>query len=157
MTSSVGTIGLYTAEERIRRDSTVWTLVQGILAPVQFAIFAVSLVLVLRTLSTGEGQWIADTSIVAKTIALYAIMVTGAIWEKVVFGRYLFAPAFWWEDFFSMFVIALHTLYLVMLFGAIGSPEARLLVALAAYVTYAINATQFLLKLRAARLQGAAA
>lgn len=157
MTSGVGSVSLYSAEERIRRDSTVWTLVQGILAPVQFAIFAVSLVLVLRTLSTGEGQWIADASIVAKTIALYAIMITGAIWEKVVFGRYLFAPAFWWEDFFSMFVIALHTLYLVMLVGGIGSGEARLFVALAAYATYAINATQFVLKLRAARLQGAAA
>jgi len=156
MTSSVSTVGLYSAEERIRRDSTIWTLVQGILAPVQFAIFAVSLVLVLRTIFTGEGQWLADASIVTKTVALYTIMVTGAIWEKVVFGRYLFAPAFWWEDFFSMFVIALHTLYLVMLFGGFGSPEARLFVALAAYATYAINATQFLLKLRAARLQGSA-
>lgn len=148
---------LYSTDERQRRDSTVWTLVQAILAPIQFAIFAVSLVLVLRTLSTGEGQWIADASIVLKTVALYAIMITGAIWEKVVFGRYLFAPAFWWEDFFSMFVIALHTLYLVMLIGGIGSIEARMVVALAAYATYAINATQFLLKLRAARLQAATA
>jgi len=156
MTSGVATTGLYSVEERKRRDSTVWTLVQGILAPVQFVIFAVSLVLVLRTILTGEGQWIADASIVTKTVALYAIMITGAIWEKIVFGRYLFAPAFWWEDFFSMFVIALHTLYLVMLLGGFGSPEARLFVALAAYATYAINATQFLLKLRAARLQGSA-
>ena len=31
----------------------------------------------------------------------YTIMVTGAIWEKVVFGQYLFAPAFFWEDVFS--------------------------------------------------------
>jgi 3-vinyl bacteriochlorophyllide hydratase len=157
MTSGVKAMQLYTAEERLRRDSTVWTIVQGVLAPVQFAIFAVSLFLVIRTLLTGEGQWIADASVVVKTAALYAIMVTGAIWEKVVFGRYLFAPAFWWEDFFSMFVIALHTLYLVMLIGGIGSPETRLFVALAAYATYAINATQFLLKLRAARLQGSAA
>lgn len=156
MTSSVGTVGLYSAEERKRRDSTIWTLVQGILAPIQFAIFAVSLILVLRTVFTGEGQWLADASIVTKTLALYAIMITGAIWEKIVFGRYLFAPAFWWEDFFSMFVIALHTLYLAMLFGGIGSPQERLFVALAAYATYAINAMQFLLKLRAARLQAAA-
>jgi 3-vinyl bacteriochlorophyllide hydratase len=155
MSSGVKAVQLYTTEERVRRDSTIWTLVQAILAPVQFAIFAVSLVLVLRYLATGEGQWIADASVVAKTVALYTIMVTGAIWEKVVFGRYLFAPAFWWEDFFSMFVIALHTLYLVMLFGAIGSVEARMLVALAAYATYAVNATQFLLKLRDARLQAA--
>ncbi len=153
MNSSGKTGQLYTPAERERRDATVWTLVQGILAPIQFLIFGISLILVLRCLATGEGQWYADASIVAKTITLYTIMITGAIWEKVVFGKYLFAPAFWWEDFFSMFVIALHTLYLVMLLGGIGSAESRMLAALAAYATYVINATQFILKLRAARLE----
>lgn len=126
---------------------------QGVLAPLQFLIFIVSLVLVLRYLGTGAGETAADASIVAKTLALYAIMVTGAIWEKVVFGRYLFAPSFFWEDVFSMAVIALHTAYLAMLIFGIGSVESRMLVALAAYATYVINATQFLLKLRAARLE----
>lgn len=144
---------LYTPEERARRDSSVWTLVQGILAPVQFVIFLVSLFLVLRFLSTGEGAEAATISIVVKTLALYTIMVTGAIWEKVVFGKYLFAPAFWWEDFFSMFVIALHTAYIVALWFGLGSETDRMLIALAAYATYVINAGQFLLKLRAARLQ----
>jgi len=146
---------LYTAEQRRRRDGTRWTLVQGILAPLQFLIFFVSLALVLRFLATGEGQAGADLSIVVKTLALYTIMVTGAIWEKVVFGRYLFAPAFWWEDAVSMAVIALHTLYLVMLLGSIGSVEARMAVALAAYATYVVNAGQFLIKLRQARLASA--
>jgi 3-vinyl bacteriochlorophyllide hydratase len=149
--------GLYTAEERLRRDDSVWTIVQGVLAPIQFAIFAVSLVLVLRYLATGDGALVATVSIIAKTVALYIIMITGAIWEKVVFGRYLFAPAFWWEDFFSMFVIALHTAYLVALIGDVGSERDRMILALAAYATYAINATQFVLKLRAARLQAAPA
>lgn len=150
-------VALYTPEERIRRDRTRWTLVQGILAPVQFAIFLVSLVLVVRTLVTGEGLWAADASIVVKTLALYAIMVTGSIWEKEVFGRWLFARPFFWEDMFSMLVLALHSAYLVMLFGGIGDERSRLLVALAGYAAYVINATQFLLKLRAARLQAAAA
>ena len=43
-----------------------------------------------------------------------------------------------------------------MLFGGIGSAEQRMLVALAAYATYIINAGQFLLKLRAARLEASA-
>ena len=144
---------LYTPEERARRDSSVWTLVQGILAPVQFVIFLVSLFLVLRFLSTGEGAEAATISIVVKTLALYTIMITGAIWEKVVFGKYLFAEAFWWEDFFSMFVIALHTAYVVALWFGLGSETDRMLIALAAYAAYVINAGQFLLKLRAARLQ----
>ena len=144
---------LYTPEERARRDSSVWTLIQGILAPVQFVIFLVSLFLVLRFLSTGQGAEAATISIVVKTLALYTIMITGAIWEKVVFGKYLFAEAFWWEDFFSMFVIALHTTYVVALWFDLGTETSRMLIALAAYAAYVINAGQFLLKLRAARLQ----
>lgn len=146
---------LYTPAERERRDATVWTLVQGILAPVQFVIFAISAVLVVRFLLTGDGLAAATWSVVAKTAALYTIMITGAIWEKVVFGRYLFAPAFYWEDMFSMVVIALHTAYVAALLFDIGSDRTRLFVALAGYAAYVVNATQFILKLRAARLDTA--
>jgi 3-vinyl bacteriochlorophyllide hydratase len=146
---------LYSAEERQRRDSTPWTLVQGILAPLQFVVFLVSLGLVIRTLTTGEGAFAADVSIVVKTLVLYTIMITGSIWEKVVFGKWLFASAFFWEDVFSMLVLALHTLYLVMLLGELGTLEHRMLVALAGYGAYIINAGQFIWKLRMARLEGA--
>lgn len=146
---------LYTPEQRERRDQTIWTLVQGILAPVQFLVFAVSLGLVIRYLATDAGYVLATASILLKTALLYTIMVTGAIWEKVVFGRYLFAPAFFWEDVVSMGVIALHTAYLVALFAG-AAPAVQMALALAAYATYVVNAVQFLSKLRAARLQGAA-
>ena len=99
----------------------------------------------------------AAISVLVKTLMLYTIMVTGCIWEKEVFGVWLFAHAFFWEDVFSMLVLALHTAYLVMLFGGFGTVEQRMLVALAGYATYLINAGQFLLKLRAARLQATAA
>jgi len=146
---------LYTADERRRRDASVWTLVQGLLAPVQFVVFLVSLGLVLRYLATGEAHDAAVWSVVVKTLTLYAIMVTGCIWEKVVFGRYLFAPAFYWEDVFSMLVLALHTAYLVALFTDALGPRPLMYLALAAYATYVVNATQFILKLRAARLDQA--
>jgi 3-vinyl bacteriochlorophyllide hydratase len=147
---------LYSPEEKRRRDATPWTLVQGILAPVQFLAFAVSLALVLRYLATGEGLWIATCSVVIKTLLLYTIMITGSIWERVVFGRYLFARAFFWEDVFSILVLALHTAYLIAIFEEVGSPRQQMLLVLAAYASYAINAIQFLLKLRAARLQDGA-
>jgi 3-vinyl bacteriochlorophyllide hydratase len=143
---------LYTAEERARRDASPWTIVQGVLAPAQFLAFAVSLVLVLRFLWTGEGYLAATVSILVKTGFLYLIMVTGAIWEKVVFGQYLFAPAFFWEDVFSFAVIALHTLYLWALWTGSMTPHQLMFVTLAAYATYVINAGQFLRKLRLARL-----
>ena len=146
-------IGLYTPEERARRDATIWTPVQGVLAPLQFVVFLVSLALVVRYLTTGDGYAAATWSIVVKTAVLYIIMVTGAIWEKVVFGQYLLAPAFFWEDVFSFLVIGLHTAYLWALFSAALEPLPLMWLALAAYGAYLINAAQFVLKLRAARLQ----
>lgn len=145
---------LYSEEERRRRDASPWTLVQGILAPVQFVVFLVSLWLVLRYLATGEGLGLATASIVVKTLVLYTIMVTGSIWEHDVFGKYLFAPAFFWEDVVSMLVLALHTAYLVAVFGDLLDPRSQMLLALAAYATYVVNAAQFVWKLRMARLQG---
>ena len=144
---------LYTAAERQRRDASRWTMVQGILAPVQFVIFLISLWLVVRYLISGVGEDAATASIVIKTLALYTIMITGAIWEKDVFGRYLFAPAFYWEDMVSMLVLALHTAYLIALFTGALSVTSLMLLALAAYAAYVINAAQFVLKLRTARLQ----
>lgn len=148
---------LYTPDERRRRDASKWTLVQGVLAPFQFLVFLVSLGLITRFLLTGEGLAAANLSVVAKTLTLYAIMVTGAIWEKDVFGRYLFAPAFFWEDVVSMGVIALHTAYLWFLFAGGLAPVQMMALALAGYAVYVVNAGQFLWKLRMARLgaQGA--
>ena len=125
---------------------------QGVLAPVQFLVFIVSAALVLRFLVSGEGLAAATVSVVVKTLVLYTIMVTGCIWEKVVFNQWLFAPAFFWEDVFSMGVLALHTAYLVALFTGLLSPRGLMLLALAAYATYVINAAQFIWKLRLARL-----
>jgi 3-vinyl bacteriochlorophyllide hydratase len=143
---------LYTPAQRARRDATRWTLVQGVLAPLQFVVFLISLALVLRYLTTGAGYEVATLSIIAKTAVLLVIMVTGAIWEKVVFGQYLFAPAFFWEDVFSFAVIALHLLYVFALISGGYAPETLMWIALAAYATYLVNAAQFVWKLRQARL-----
>ncbi|MEO1245786.1 MAG: 2-vinyl bacteriochlorophyllide hydratase [Pseudomonadota bacterium] len=142
---------LYTSDERRRRDLSPWTTVQGVLAPLQFVVFLISAVLVWRCLQSGQGALLAQMSVVLKTFILYAIMVTGALWERDVFGRYLFAPAFFWEDVVSMGVIALHTAYLgAFLFGWFGL-EGQMILALVAYAAYVVNAAQFLIKFRMAR------
>lgn len=144
---------LYTPDERRRRDASPWTLVQGVLAPLQFLVFLVSLGLVLRYLHTGDGLAVATASVVVKTLVLYLIMVTGSIWEHAVFGRWLFARSFFWEDVFSFLVLALHTAYLWAVATGALAPREQMYLALAAYAAYVINAAQFLLKLRAARLE----
>lgn len=146
---------LYTEAQRARRDASVWTLVQGVLAPLQFLAFAVSLVLVLRYLAFRTGYEAATISVVVKTAFLFLIMVTGAIWEKAVFGQYLLAPAFFWEDVFSFAVISLHSAYILALWTGFLAPAGLMVLALTAYATYVINAGQFLWKLRMARLDQA--
>jgi 3-vinyl bacteriochlorophyllide hydratase len=149
--------GLYTPEQRAKRDATKWTLVQGILAPVQFLVCLVSAGLVLRFLATGEGLWAANLSVLIKTVLLLTIMITGSIWEKVVFDEWLFAEPFFWEDVVSMGVIALHLLYVSALFFGWFDSRTLMLIALVAYAAYIVNAIQFILKLRAARMQEALA
>lgn len=144
---------LYTPAERARRDASRWTLVQGVLAPIQFLVFLVSLALVWRFLATGDGWPVATASIVVKTLLLYTIMITGSLWEHDVFGRYLFARPFFWEDVVSIGVLVLHTAYLGALLSGAIAPREQMFIALAAYAAYVVNATQFLLKLRAARQQ----
>jgi 3-vinyl bacteriochlorophyllide hydratase len=146
---------LYTPEQRAIRDKSKWTLVQAILAPLQFLVFLISLGLVARYFATGQGYAIATASIVAKTIILYVIMITGSIWEKVVFGEWLFVESFFWEDVFSMLVLGLQTLYLGSLIFGWWTPDQQMMIAVAAYGTYVINAAQFIWKLRTARLEGA--
>ena len=144
---------LYTPEQRLRRDQSVWTLIQGILAPLQFLTFMVSVYLVCDCLfGQGRSDW-ATASVLVKTGLLYAIMVTGSIWEKVVFDCYLFAPAFFWEDVVSMAVMVLHTSYVVAWWTQALEPTQQLWLALLAYASYLINAIQFLYKFRQARLR----
>ena len=145
--------GLYTPEERVRRDSTIWTPVQGFLAAFQFIVFGISVCLITRYMVTGQGETLAVWSVVFKTLVLYSIMITGSIWEKVVFDKWLFAKSFFWEDVFSFLVLGLHTAYLWALFTGSMSIRDQLWLALAAYAAYAINAGQFLWKLKAARIQ----
>ncbi|NBX57019.1 MAG: 2-vinyl bacteriochlorophyllide hydratase [Gammaproteobacteria bacterium] len=142
---------LYTPEERIRRDRSRWTVVQGVLAPLQLLAFLVSLWLVLSFLRTGDGATAATISVIVKTGFLYAIMITGAIWEKEVFGVWLFARPFFWEDVVSMAVIALHSAYLYAFLTDALDLRGQMLLALVAYATYAINASQFFYKLMLAR------
>jgi 3-vinyl bacteriochlorophyllide hydratase len=142
---------VYTPEQRRRRNSSPWTMVQGVLAPLQFVAFIVSTALVLHYLITGHGYAAATISVVVKTGFLYGIMITGSLWEKAVFGRYLLAPAFFWEDMFSFLVIALHTTYLLALATGMLSSQQMMLLALTAFAAYVVNAAQFVLKLRAVR------
>jgi 3-vinyl bacteriochlorophyllide hydratase len=138
-------MALYTPEERRRRDTSVWTPVQVALAPIQFLAFLASLALVIRYLATGEGFAIATASVLVKITLLWAITITGMLWEHDVFGHYFLARQFFWEDVGNAVAMLTHNFYfVVVLLG--WSHTATMTVMLLAYCTYLLNCTQFVIK-----------
>lgn len=132
----------YTAEQMARRNSSPWTRVQAILAPIQFLAFLVSFGLVLRFLMTGEGYAIANMSVLVKITLLWAITITGMFWEKTIFGHYFLAREFFWEDIGNLVAIITHNLYFLAR-GLHWSDRAVMTLMLMAYVTYLVNCGQF--------------
>lgn len=132
----------YTPEQLARRNASIWTKVQTFLAPVQFLAFLISLSLVVRYLVTGDGYMAASISVLIKIALLWAITITGMIWEKAIFGQYFLAPEFFWEDVGNLVAIIAHNLYFVAA-GLHWSNQAVMTLMLLAYCTYLINCAQF--------------
>jgi 3-vinyl bacteriochlorophyllide hydratase len=144
-------MAIYTPEQMARRNTSVWTKVQAILAPIQFLAFLVSFGFVIRYLTTGEGYGITNISVLIKITLLWAITITGMIWEKEIFGHYFLAKEFFWEDVGNAVAIVSHNLYFLAV-ALHWSREAVMTVMLVAYCTYLINCTQFIVKgIRAGR------
>ena len=133
---------MYTPEQMARRNASVWTKVQAILAPVQFVAFLISFGLVVRYLSTGQGYAIANASVLVKIALLWAITITGMIWEHEIYGHYFLAREFFWEDVGNAVAMLTHNVY--FLARALHWPDRTvMLLMLLAYCTYLVNCAQF--------------
>lgn len=135
----------YTPEQMAKRDQSVWTTVQAILAPLQFLAFLISFGLVIRYLATGDGYAVANVSVLIKIGLLWAITITGMIWEKEVFGHWFLAPQFFWEDVGNAVAMLSHNLYFLAVFLG-WSQQGIMTLMLVAYVTYLFNCAQFIAK-----------
>jgi 3-vinyl bacteriochlorophyllide hydratase len=135
----------YTPEQLARRDATPWTTVQMVLAPLQFIAFIVSFALVVRFLVTGNGYTAANISVLIKIGMLWAITITGMIWEKEVFDEWFMAKAFFWEDLFNAVALVVHNLYFIAVWTG-QSHESVMTLMLVAYISYLFNMGQFVVK-----------
>ncbi|NTV91705.1 MAG: 2-vinyl bacteriochlorophyllide hydratase [Chlorobiaceae bacterium] len=138
----------YTPEQLARRNASVWTKVQGILAPIQFVMFLAGLTV---TFLYKQNIWIDDFAWITffvslKTFMLFLIFITGAFFEKEVFGAFAFAPEFFWEDFGSAIAMIVHITYFILFFRGLDE-NILIWTALLAYLSYLINAAQFLIRL----------
>ncbi len=136
---------MYTPEQLERRNASRWTRVQIILAPIQFLVFLISFYLVIRYLMTGEGYVITTISVWLKIALIWALTITGMWWEHDVYGHYFMAPEFFWEDLGNLIAILTHNAYFVVQWLQ-WDDRSVMLVMLFAYITYLINAAQFVSK-----------
>lgn len=138
----------YTPEQLERRNASFWTKTQAVLAPIQFLIFLAGLTVTWMYkagIGIEEFGWVT-TFVILKTFMLVLIFVTGAFFEKEVFGAYAFAPEFFWEDFGSAIAMVVHGAYFILFF--MGLDENTLIwTALLAYLSYLVNALQFVIRL----------
>ncbi|HMR66360.1 MAG TPA: 2-vinyl bacteriochlorophyllide hydratase [Anaerolineae bacterium] len=142
----------YTPAQLEKRNKSKWTLVQAILAPIQFLAFIISFALVVRYLVTGQGYMIATVSVLIKISLLWLITITGMIWEKEIFGQWFLAPQFFWEDVGNAVAMVLHNIYFLARWLG-WSHETIMMLMLVAYIAYLFNCTQFIMKGLQARKQ----
>lgn len=136
---------MYTSEQLARRDASPWTRVQFILAPIQFIVFLISFFLVVRYLLTDQGYAIATISVWIKIALIWALTITGMLWEKDVYGHYFMAHEFFWEDLGNLVAIITHNAYFVVQWLQ-WDQRSVMMVMLLAYITYLFNAAQFIIK-----------
>jgi 3-vinyl bacteriochlorophyllide hydratase len=144
---------MYTPEQLAKREASPWTRVQMILAPIQFLAFIISFALVAYYVVTGHGHLAATISVWIKILLIWAITITGMLWEKDVYDHYFMAREFFWEDLGNLIAILTHNAYFVVQWLGWNQRDV-MLVMLFAYITYLFNAAQFLVKgIRSARLR----
>lgn len=136
----------YTPEQLRIRNSSPWTKVQFILAPIQFVVFIIGLVVTILYYAHAIDDFnLVTYGVLVKTLFLIALFVTGAVWEKEVFGVWVFSHEFFWEDIGSTIAVIFHFAYFV--FAWLDYPKETLVIAaFAAYLSYFGNAIQYLLR-----------
>ena len=96
---------------------------------------------------------VRPASVVVKTLTLYTIMITGAIWEHDVYGKWWFAHEFFIEDVMTANVFALHIAYLVAFYGFPADTRAYVAILCVAYCVYGLNVAQYIVSHMRTRAQ----
>ncbi len=137
----------YTPEQLRKRNNSVWTTVQLVLAPIQFVVFIVGVILTFMYYNGSlENFSLVTWALLIKTIFLVVLFVTGAFFEKEIFDIWVYSPEFLWEDIGSTVATIVHFLYFVLAYLGF-SQEALIWTAFAAYFTYVVNAAQYLVRI----------
>ncbi len=124
----------------------MWTLIHPIFALGQLLAFFVSVVLLVMYFRGAVSFDVVHTSVLVKVALMLGAIVTGALWEKDVFGHYWFAPEFMGEDTMTVNVFILHISYLAMAFAHPDNITIITGVLIMAYTVYVANVAQYILR-----------
>jgi len=139
----------YTPEQLVKRNASIWTDIQIILAPIQFLFFVAGVMTTLlfanNLIDIRYFYWVS-IAILFKTLFFALLFITGMFFEKEVFNKWVYSKEFLWEDIGSTIAAFFHLLYFFLAyFGA--SNEVLIMDAFLAYFTYVINALQYLVRI----------
>jgi 3-vinyl bacteriochlorophyllide hydratase len=138
----------YTPEQLAKRNASVWTDIQVILAPFQFLIFLAGVTvttLYANHVFAIDFYWVS-LAILFKTLFFALLFITGMFFEKEIFDQWVYSKEFLWEDVGSTVAGAFHLLYFFLAY--MGYSEKVLAgEAYLAYLTYVVNALQYLVRI----------
>jgi 3-vinyl bacteriochlorophyllide hydratase len=129
-----------------RRSASIWTKIHPVFALGQLLAFCVSVGLLVgyfRGVVTFDA---VHQSVLVKVALMIGAIVTGALWEKDVFGHYWFAPEFLGEDTMTVNVFILHIGYLAMVVAHPDNVTAQIGTLIVAYGVYIANVAQYILR-----------
>ncbi len=138
----------YTPEQLVKRNASVWTDIQIILAPIQFLFFVVGLTttaLYKYSLFVTSFYWVS-VAILFKTLFFALLFITGMFFEKEIFNKWVYSKEFFWEDVGSTIAAFFHLLYFFLAWRHY-SEKVLLFDAFLAYFTYVLNALQYLVRI----------
>ena len=129
-----------------RRAASVWTRVHPVFALAQLFVFLVSVSLLAAYLLHAVPYAAVHVSVLVKIGLMIGAVVTGALWEHDVYGRWWFAQEFIIEDTMTANVFALHVAYLVVAYAWPANGTATLSILGVAYGVYALNVAQYVVQ-----------
>jgi 3-vinyl bacteriochlorophyllide hydratase len=129
-----------------RRAASVWTKIHPIFALGQLLAFFVSVGLLVGYFRGAVSFETVHQSVLVKVALMFGAIITGALWEKDVFGAYWFAPEFMSEDTMTVNVFILHAAYLGFAAAHPENVTLQIGMLIVAYGVYIANVAQYVVR-----------
>ncbi len=127
-----------------RRKASIWTRIHPFFAIGQLGVFFVSVTLLGFYFAGRVPFHVVHISVLIKVGLMVGAVITGALWERDVYGMWWFAKEFFVEDIITVVVFALHVVYLACVYTWPANLHFNLALLGVAYIAYITNAGQYI-------------